>query len=386
METHTDPSIRSGKRNFIALKTYSKGMAFLRPDRYMYVPKSIYQGSSPDNEKEISVDLRCRTFKKIPVIKRTFILLLSFLMIQSAVIRAETAPEARFIVAADGSGNYTSIGQALVACLAFQDTETLIYIKNGIYREKIHIDTFLSNIRLLGESAEHTIIRNGDFAAMNDMGTFRTYTMKVTGNDITLENLTVENTAGFSAGQAVALHVEGDRFRAVNCRIIGNQDTLLAGGESSRQYYRNCRIEGTTDFIFGGATAVFDSCSIHSKKNSYITAARTPEGCTFGFVFRACELTAAQGIDRVFLGRPWRDFARVVYLHCHMGDHIVAEGWHNWSKPEREQTAYYAEYACTGPGADRSQRVNWSHGLTEDEAGTYTLENIFRTCSTWEVP
>lgn len=301
-------------------------------------------------------------------------------------LMGETPLDARFVVAADGSGDYTTIAEALEACRAFHDSETLIFIKNGTYREKIHIDPLLSNIRLLGESAENTIISYGDYADLNDMGTFRTFTLKITGNDITLDNLTIENTAGFTAGQAVALHVEGDRFKAINCRIIGNQDTLYASGKNSRQYYSNCRIEGSTDFIFGSATAIFDYCTIHSKKNSYITAANTLEGKSFGYVFRHCNLTADPDFDRVFLGRPWRGFARVVYLHCQMGDHIVAEGWHNWSKPEREKTAFYAEYECTGPGSDRSQRVDWSHLLTEDEASTYTTENIFRHCSTWEVP
>lgn len=295
------------------------------------------------------------------------------------------ALENKLVVASDGSGDYGTIGEALEACRAFQDAETVIFIKNGIYREKLHIDSFLSNIRLLGESAEETIISYGDYAALNDMGTFRTYTLKVTGTDITLENLTIENTAGKTAGQAVALHVEGDRFKAISCRIIGNQDTLYAAGNTSRQYYGDCRIEGTTDFIFGSATAVFDRCVLHSKKNSYVTAANTPEGKSFGYVFRHCKLTADSGIDRVYLGRPWRDFARVVYLHCYMGDHIVPEGWHNWSKPEREKTAFYAEYKSTGPGAENSGRVAWSKQLTDDVASTYTNENIFRLCNSWEV-
>ena len=294
--------------------------------------------------------------------------------------------DADLVVAADGSGDYSSIGEALEACRAFQDKETLIFIKKGTYREKVLIDSFLTHIHLVGESAEKTIISYGDYAALNDMGTFRTYTMKIAGNDITLENLTIENTAGFSAGQAVALHVEGDRFRAISCRIVGNQDTLYATGDKSRQFYRDCLIEGTTDFIFGSATALFDHCSIHSKKNSYITAARSPEGADFGYVFRHCKLTAEPDINRVYLGRPWRDFARVVYLYCQMGDHIVAEGWHNWSKPEREKTAYYAEYKCSGPGSDTSQRVTWSHQLTDEQAGIYTNENIFLICDSWKLP
>ncbi len=322
---------------------------------------------------------------KLHAMKKIKLLILSVLIILTSVLKAGTTVDARFVVAADGSGDFTTIGEALEACLAVQDSETLIYIKSGTYREKIHIDSILSNVCLLGESAEHTIISYGDYAALNDMGTFKTYTMKITGDDITLENLTVENTAGFTAGQAVALHVEGDRFKAISCRIIGNQDTLYASGKNSRQYYGECLIEGSTDFVFGSATAIFDHCTILSKKNSYITAANTPEGKSFGYVFRNCDLTAAPGIDKVYLGRPWRDFARVVYICCRMGEHIAPEGWHNWSKPEREKTAFYAEYACTGPGSDRSQRVSWSHQLTKDQAKAYTNENIFRSCNTWDI-
>jgi pectinesterase len=314
------------------------------------------------------------------------LLLLLIMLTGGASIARISLPGADLVVAADGSGDYTSITQALEACLVLQDTTTVIFIKNGTYREKILIDSFLTHIRLVGESAKKTIISYGDYAKLNDMGTFRTYTMKINGNDITLENLTIENTAGFDAGQAVALHVEGDRFRAINCRIVGNQDTLYATGDNSRQYYRNCLIEGTTDYIFGSAIALFEDCTIHSKKNSYITAARTPEGADFGYVFRKCNLTAAPGIDKVYLGRPWRDFARVVYLHCQMGDHIVPEGWHNWSRPERELTAYYAEYGCTGPGSDTSRRVSWSHQLTEKEASNYTNKHIFSFCNTWKIP
>ena len=290
----------------------------------------------------------------------------------------------RVVVAADGSGDFKTIGEALEACRAFQDSETVIFIRNGTYREKLHVDSFLSNIRLLGESKEGTVISWDDYASLNDMGTFRTYTLRITGDDITLENLTVENTAGFTAGQAVALHVEGDRFRALNCRILANQDTLYAAGATSRQYYGNCHIEGSTDFIFGSATAVFDSCRIHSKKNSYVTAANTTEGKDFGYVFRNCRLTAIDGVDRVFLGRPWRDYAKVVYLDCHLGDHIVPEGWHNWSRPEREKTAFYAEYRSSGPGANPGERVAWTRQLSDEEAAAYSLENIFRQCSNWE--
>ena len=177
--------------------------------------------------------------------------------------------------------------------------------------------------------------------------------------------------------QAVALHVEGDRCVVVNCRLLGNQDTLYAATETSRQLYRDCYIEGTTDFIFGEATVVFDHCTIKSLSNSYITAAATTPRQPYGFVFLHCTLTADTAAKKVFLGRPWRPFSKTVFLYTHMGDHINKEGWDNWRNPENEKTVLYAEYASEGPGAQPAQRVKWSRQLTAKQAKQYTLTNIF---------
>ena len=151
---------------------------------------------------------------------------------------------------------------------------------------------------------------------------------------------------------------------------------MLTSGENGRQYYKNCYIEGTTDFIFGAATALFDSCLIHSKKNSHVTAASTPREHMYGYVFKKCRLIADTGVNKVSLGRPWRPYANVVYLECTIGDHILAQGWDNWKNPENEKTARYAEYKNTGPGAGISGRVSWSHQLTDAEAAKFTMENI----------
>jgi len=154
---------------------------------------------------------------------------------------------------------------------------------------------------------------------------------------------------------------------------------LYAAGEGNRQYFRNCFISGTTDFIFGESTALFENCTLYSKSNSYITAASTPKDKSFGYVFMNCKLTADPNIDKVFLGRPWRDFARVVFLNCEMGNHILSEGWSNWSGTGRDKTAYYAEYGNTGPGANTAKRVSWAKILTKKEAKKYTIGNIFNT-------
>ena len=224
---------------------------------------------------------------------------------------------------------------------------------------------------------DKTVISFDDYFNKINRGrnsTFYTYTLMVEADDFYAENLTIENTAG-PVGQAVALH-EGDRCVFRNCKFLGNQDTLYTAGQNSRQYFADCYIEGTTDFIFGAATALFDRCTICSKADSYITAASTPKGKPYGYVFRTCKLIAKEGVNKVYLGRPWRDYAKVVYLNCELGDQILSKGWSNWDNTSRDKTAYFAEFGNTGPGADSEQRIDWSHILTQAEASEYTTENI----------
>lgn len=302
---------------------------------------------------------------------------ISCLLVLSIAFSLEAQDKTTIIVAQDGSADYKTIQEAITSCRPFQEYEKVIFIKNGTYKEKILIDSFYTNLKLVGESAEKTIVTYGDHAGMPGIGTFNSYTLKITGNRIALENLTVENSAG-EVGQAVALHVEGDQCTFHNCRISGNQDTVYAAGQKSRQYFADCFISGTTDFIFGAATALFDRCTLHSRRNSYITATNTPKNNKFGYVFRNCKLTADPGVDKVYLGRPWRDYARVVFINCEMGAHILPEGWHNWDQPTREKTSFYAEFGSDGPGAKLGERAVWSHQLTKKESKDYTPEKIFR--------
>lgn len=284
-------------------------------------------------------------------------------------------------VAKDGSGDYTSIQAAVDASKSFPYERITIHIKNGVYHEKVKVHSWNPKISFIGESKEKTIITNDDYFDKIDRGrnsTFFTYTLRINANDFHAENLTIKNTAG-QVGQAVALHVEGDRATFKNCRILGNQDTIYLAGEGSRQYFKDSYIEGTTDFIFGQATAVFEDCEIHSKANSYVTAASTPESQAFGFVFKDCKLTADSDVTKVYLGRPWRKYARTVFLNCWLGDHIRPKGWDNWSNPANEKTAFYAEFNSSGPGAAPQKRVGWSHQLTEQQAKKYTVKNIFRS-------
>ena len=259
------------------------------------------------------------------------------------------------VVARDGTGEYRTIQEAVEAVRAFMDYTVTIYIKDGLYKEKLVIPSWVKNVQLVGESAEGTIITYDDHANIDKMGTFRTYTVKVEGNDITFKNLTIENNAA-PLGQAVALHTEGDRLMFIHCRLLGNQDTIYTGREGTRLLFTDCYIEGTTDFIFGPATALFERCTIHSKRNSYITAASTPENVEFGYVFKNCKLTAAPGVTKVYLGRPWRPYASTTFLNCEFGSHIRPEGWDNWRNKENEKTARYAEFGNTGEGAATAGR------------------------------
>lgn len=206
------------------------------------------------------------------------------------------------------------------------------------------------------------------------MGTSRTYTMRIEGNGITLKNITIQNNAP-RLGQAVALHTKSDRLIFINCRFIGNQDTVYTGMAGGRLYFLNCYICGTTDFIFGASTAWFEECTIESLSNSYITAASTPEDQPFGYVFNKCRLTAAEGVSKVYLGRPWRDYGYTLFMDCELGSHIRPEGWHHW-KEHREQTARYREYNNRGEGADTSRRVSWTRELTRKEARRITKKSV----------
>ena len=286
------------------------------------------------------------------------------------------------VVSRDGTGDFRTLQEAVESARAFMDYTVTIYVKNGVYKEKVIVPSWVENIDIIGEDRDKTIITYDDHANINKMGTFRTYTVKVEGSDITFKNLTIENNAA-QLGQAVALHTEGDRLKFINCRILGNQDTIYTGAKFTRLYFKDCYIDGTTDFIFGPSTALFENCMIHSKRNSYVTAASTPKEAKYGYIFKHCKLTAEPGVDKVYLGRPWRPYAYTLFIECELGKHIVPAGWHNWGKQSNEETARYMEYKNTGEGANVSERVAWSEQLTKKEAEAVTVDAIFGTQSNW---
>jgi pectinesterase len=280
------------------------------------------------------------------------------------------------IVAKDGSGDYTSIQEAINNTKSFPDLPITIFIKKGVYEEKVRVYPWNTHLTLEGEDREGTIISWDDHFKKIDKGrnsTFLTSTLSLEANDCTLKNLTIRNTAG-PVGQAIALTVSGDRCVVQNCHIPGHQDTLYCTGEGSRQYFSNCHIEGTTDFIFGNATAVFEKCTLKSLSDSFITAASTTADQAYGFVFRNCTLTAAEDVKKCYLGRPWRAYAKTVFISCDYGAHILPAGWDNWSSTSNEQTAYYAEYA---PNQDLQNRVDWSKRLSKKDLKKYSNIKVF---------
>ena len=295
------------------------------------------------------------------------------------------------VVSRDGTGNFRTVDEAIEVCRAFMDYTKVIYVKKGVYKEKLVIPSWLTHITICGEDRDSTIITWDDHANIlmpiggldseaaakgKPMGTFRTYTLKVEGSYITLENITIENNAA-KLGQAVALHTEGDHILVHNCRLLGNQDTVYTGVAGTRIAFYDCYIEGTTDFIFGPSVAWFENCEIHSKANSYITASSSPAGQNYGYVFNHCRLTADAGVDKVYLGRPWRPFASTIFMNCEMGKHIVPAGWDNWRNPKNEETASYAEYNNHGEGANTKNRVKWSKQLSKKEASKIDITKVF---------
>lgn len=320
-------------------------------------------------------------------------LLLVLVMMAAYTSYAQPIYPSSFTVAQDGSGNFKTIQEAIFAVRDLSQQQVTIHIKNGVYREKLVIPSWKTNITLKGQSRDSTIITYDDhagkrmatrdeFLKTDSIRTYTSYTLLVEGNDCHLENLTIRNTAG-RVGQAVALHVEGDRFSAFNCTLSANQDTLYAATQNSRQFYRFCLIEGTTDFIFGEATAMFESCTIKSLSNSYITAASTRPGQQYGFVFVGCKLIADPAATKVYLGRPWRPYAKTVFIDTYMDAHIVKEGWNNWGNAANEQTVLYAEYNSNGPGANNEGRVKWAKQLSKKERKRYTISKVVGGDDEW---
>ena len=312
---------------------------------------------------------------------------LGLLVWVAAGANSGVAAQTKLVVAADGSEQFKSVQEAINAVPQTTSAAmpTIIQIRPGIYKELIYAQHEKRFVHLVGEDAEKTVLTYDLHANIigrdgKPIGTFRTPSTVIDADDFTSENITFENSAG-PVGQALALRVDGDRVVFRNCRFLGWQDTVLLN--RGRQYFEGCYIAGHVDFIFGAATAFFESCHIHCLQDGYITAASTPDNEQFGFVFSHCKITGASAAVKTYLGRPWRPFASSTFLNTEMSEVVRPAGWHNWNQPDREKTARYAEFNSSGPGANPRARVSWSRQLTKATAAAITLKRVLGGADGW---
>jgi len=305
---------------------------------------------------------------------------------RSARPEPATIRPVNLIVAADGSGQFTNVQEAIMSIAAGSRTNpVVIQIKPGTYKELIYVQREKRFFSLVGEDPAATIITYDLYASLTNfdgrpIGTFRTPTALIDADDFTAENITFQNSAG-PVGQALAIRVDGDRAVFRNCRFLGWQDTLLLN--RGRQYFENCYLCGHVDFIFGAATAWFEKCRINCLGDGYITAASTPMDQPFGFVFSNCAITGDRPEARAYLGRPWRIHASTFFLNTEMSEVVRPEGWNDWRKPETHRTARYAEFNSTGPGGSPKLRVDWAKQLTKADAAVITREKVLGGGDGW---
>jgi pectinesterase len=321
--------------------------------------------------------------KKITVLK---CILLGLMVSQSFFAQTANRKKSKynFVVAQDGSGDYKTVQEAFDAIPKSNPEHTVIFVKNGIYKQVITLEADKNNVVLIGENADKVILSFDNYSSKinpvttKGYGTSGSSTCFIMGTAFYAKNITFENASG-PVGQALAINIQGDKAVFNNCKFLGFQDTLY--GADGRQYFRDCYIEGSTDFIFGSSTAFFDNCKLHTKGGSAITAASTKEYINFGYVFKNCKITGT-GKSITKLGRPWRPYAATAFLNTEMSDAIKPAGWDNWGKIENEYTARYSEYNSSGTGAYPDERVKWMKYISADQAKLYTVENVLKTTYT----
>ncbi|CAH8255167.1 unnamed protein product [Arabidopsis lyrata] len=294
---------------------------------------------------------------------------------------------ADLIVSQDGTGDYKTINEAVAAAPTGSKTRFIIYVKRGTYKEIVHIGELKTHLTIVGDGSDATIL-TGSLNFKDGTKTFDSATVAIDGDWFMAQDLWIQNTAGPAKGQAVALRVSGNYVVIYQCRIDAYQDTLYA--HSNTQFYRDCFITGTVDFICGRASAVFQNCQIEARKptegqSNVITAQqRGKDDKHSGFTFQNCSIKASSDLAplkrmvKTFLGRPWGDLSTVVFMESYMDDLIDPTGWTPWnsSTTRRLSTIFYGEYRNKGPGANTNQRVDWKgfKVITDPiEAGKFTV-------------
>lgn len=355
----------------------------------------LVEGMGPQKSKELYLWVEPKTVPALPNGREdnTHLNVHGASVIAEMAVKAvaEAIPELQqyvrhydLVVAKDGSGDFFTVQEAINAVPDYRkNARTTILIKEGSYKEKVIIPASKNAVSLIGQG--EVKITYDDYASKPNIfgenkGTSGSSSCYIYAPDFYAENITFENTSG-PVGQAVACFVSADRAYFKKCRFLGFQDTLYTYGKGCRQYYDECYIEGTVDFIFGWSTAVFNRCHIHSIGNGYITAPSTDKGQKYGYVFYNCEITANSDVDKVYLSRPWRPYAQAVFIQCNMGKHILPEGWDNWRNKNNEKTVFYAEYKSKGEGANPGKRVAYSKQLKNTEG--YSIEEVLSGNDGW---
>lgn len=355
----------------------------------------LVEGMGPQKSKELYLWVEPKTVPALPNGREdnTHLNVHGASVIAEMAVKAvaEAIPELQqyvrhydLVVAKDGSGDFFTVQEAINAVPDYRkNARTTILIKEGSYKEKVIIPASKNAVSLIGQG--EVKITYDDYASKPNIfgenkGTSGSSSCYIYAPDFYAENITFENTSG-PLGQAVACFVSADRAYFKKCRFLGFQDTLYTYGKGCRQYYDECYIEGTVDFIFGWSTAVFNRCHIHSIGNGYITAPSTDKEQKYGYVFYNCEITANSDVDKVYLSRPWRPYAQAVFIQCNMGKHILPEGWDNWRNKNNEKTVFYAEYKSKGEGANPGKRVAYSKQLKNTEG--YSIEEVLSGNDGW---
>ena len=355
----------------------------------------LVEGMGPEKSKELYLWVEPKTVPALPNGREdnTHLNIYGASVIAEMAVKAvaEAIPELQqyvrhydLVVAKDGSGDFFTVQEAINAVPDYRkNARTTILIKEGSYKEKVIIPASKNAVSLIGQGEVR--ITFDDYASKPNIfgenkGTSGSSSCYIYAPDFYAENIIFENTSG-PVGQAVACFVSADRAYFRKCRFLGFQDTLYTYGKRCRQYYDECYIEGTVDFIFGWSTAVFNRCHIHSIGNGYITAPSTDKGQKYGYVFYDCEITANSDVDKVYLSRPWRPYAQAVFIRCNLGKHILPEGWDNWRNKENEKTVFYAEYESKGEGANAKKRVVYSKQLKNLKG--YNIEDVLSWNDGW---
>lgn len=289
---------------------------------------------------------------------------------------AQTLPSRTNYITVGQQGNtdFSSVQDAVNAVPDNNADWVEISIRAGVYREKIVIPSSKPFLILQGEGRSSTIIAHREAASTS--GTADSATVTVWAQSFVAKGIGFQNDAppaepGQVDGQAVAVLLAADMAAFYSCGFYGGQDTLF--DFAGRHYFKDCYFEGNIDIISGNGQSVFKSCEIHEiATQTYISGSLTAQKRSSsdentGFVFINCKVTGS-GTGQVFLGRAWGPYSRVVFLYTFMDSTIIPAGWADWSNPSRERTVYYGQYQCSGPGSDVSQRVNWSHELSDAEA------------------